>query len=83
MRLSRLLIFALAGAALAGCGRQAADKSSATPAKGGARIKIGFLVKQPEEPWFQFEWQGADQAATRYGFEVVKLGVPDGEKVIA
>jgi hypothetical protein len=20
------------------------------------KIKIGFLVKQPEEPWFQFEW---------------------------
>jgi L-arabinose transport system substrate-binding protein len=41
------------------------------------------LVKQPEEPWFQFEWQGAEEAAKKYNFELVKLGVPDGEKVLA
>ena len=46
-------------------------------------VKIGYLVKQPEEPWFQYEWRGADRAAARYGFQLVKLGVPDGEKVIA
>lgn len=51
-------------------------------AKKAEKIKIGFLVKQPEEPWFQYEWKGADKAAAQYGFEVVKLGVPDGEKVI-
>ena len=52
-------------------------------AKKEEKIKLGFLVKQPEEPWFQYEWKGADKAAAQYGFEVVKLGVPDGEKVIA
>ena len=48
-----------------------------------SKIKLGFLVKQPEEPWFQSEWKGAEKAATKYGFEVVKLGVTDGEKTIA
>jgi L-arabinose transport system substrate-binding protein len=48
-----------------------------------AKIKIGFLVKQPEEPWFQNEWKGAEKAAAKYGFDVVKLGVTDGEKTIA
>ena len=26
-------------------------------------VKIGFVVKQPEEPWFQDEWRFAEQAA--------------------
>lgn len=45
-------------------------------------IKIGFLVKQPEEPWFQLEWKFADMAAKEKGFEVIKIGTPDGEKVL-
>lgn len=48
-----------------------------------AKIKLGFLVKQPEEPWFQSEWKGAEKAAAKYGFDLVKLGIPDGEKTIA
>ncbi|HYP17189.1 MAG TPA: arabinose ABC transporter substrate-binding protein [Opitutus sp.] len=64
----------------AGCSKQPAAES-ATTASG--KVKIGFLVKQPEEPWFQFEWAGAEKAARQHGFEVVKLGVPDGEKVLA
>jgi L-arabinose transport system substrate-binding protein len=46
-------------------------------------IKIGFLVKMPEEPWFQNEWKFADQAGKEMGFEVVKIGATDGEKVLA
>jgi L-arabinose transport system substrate-binding protein len=46
-----------------------------------ADVKIGFLVKQPEEPWFQDEWKFADQAAKEKGFTLVKIGAPDGEKV--
>ena len=49
---------------------------------GAADIKIGFLVKQPEEPWFQLEWKFADMAAKDHGFEVIKIGAPDGEKVL-
>ena len=31
-------------------------------------VKIGFLVKQAEEPWFQDEWRFAEQAAKDKGF---------------
>lgn len=48
-----------------------------------ADIKIGFIVKQPEEPWFQDEWKFADQAATEKGFTLVKIGAEDGEKVMS
>ena len=47
-----------------------------------APVKIGFLVKQPEEPWFQLEWKFADQAAKELGFTLVKIGATDGEKVL-
>ena len=68
---------------LAGCGRAPDPAATTAGPNAQTRIKLGFLVKQPEEPWFQFEWKGADRAAGQYGFEVIKLGVPDGEKVIA
>lgn len=44
-------------------------------------VKIGFIVKQPEEPWFQDEWKFADQAAKEKGFTLVKIGAQDSEKV--
>jgi L-arabinose transport system substrate-binding protein len=50
---------------------------------GGQDVRIGFLVKMPEEPWFQSEWRFAQQAADKYGFQLIKLGTPDAEKVLA
>ncbi len=47
-----------------------------------AAEKIGFLVKQPEEPWFQVEWKFAEKAGQDLGFDVIKIGVPDGEKTL-
>lgn len=47
------------------------------------RIKLGYLVKQPEEAWFQTEWAYAEKAGKDLGFEVIKIGVPDGEKTMA
>lgn len=44
-------------------------------------VKIGFVVKQAEEPWFQDEWKFAEQAAKEKGFTLVKIGAEDGEKV--
>ena len=65
----------------AGCGKPSApEKAAGQPAKGP--VTIGFLVKQPEEPWFQNEWKFAQQAADRYKFSLVKIGTPDGEKVL-
>ena len=50
---------------------------------GAEKIKIGFLVKQPEEPWFQTEWKFAQKAADDNGFDLIKIGTVDGEKVLA
>lgn len=47
------------------------------------KIKIGFLVKMPEEKWFQEEWRFAQMAADKYGFDLIKIGTPDGEKVLS
>ncbi|MBI3350064.1 MAG: arabinose ABC transporter substrate-binding protein [Burkholderiales bacterium] len=46
-------------------------------------VKVGFLVKQAEEPWFQDEWRYAEQAAKDKGFTLVKIGIPNGEKMMA
>jgi len=46
-------------------------------------VRIGFLVKQAEEPWFQDEWRFAEQAARDKGFALVKIGIPNGEKTLA
>ncbi len=80
---SRFLALGLATtlALLTACSKSPAPAGGAPAAP--AKIKLGFLVKQPEEPWFQYEWKGADKAAAQYGFEVIKIGVPDGEKTLA
>jgi L-arabinose transport system substrate-binding protein len=46
-------------------------------------VKIGFLVKQAEEPWFQTEWAFAEKAGKEKGFTVIKIAVPDGEKTLS
>ncbi|HPO16727.1 MAG TPA: arabinose ABC transporter substrate-binding protein [Candidatus Hydrogenedentes bacterium] len=76
MRLSIITISALV--CLAGCSVQA---PTGGPAQGA--VTIGFIVKQPEELWFQHEWQYAQQCADQYGFKLIKMGAPDGEKVLS
>lgn len=53
----------------------------ATTSAFAADVKIGFIVKQAEEPWFQDEWKFAEIAAKEKGFSLVKIGAEDGEKV--
>lgn len=63
-----------------GCGPQTAESSetgSAPPAE--EEIRLGFLVKMPEELWFQKEWRFAQQCADKYGFELIKIGFRTGE----
>ena len=81
--LSRWLVLTatLAGLFLAGCSRKTETSSAAASAPKAA--KIGFLVKQPEEPWFQLEWKFAEQAARDLGFTLIKIGATDGERVLA
>src|SRR5688572_12494420 len=79
--LRRFAAFAVIGAIAAGAG---CSKSPDSSRSGGAgAIKIGFYVKQPEEPWFQLEWKFAEQAAKELGFTLVKTGGNDGEKALA
>jgi L-arabinose transport system substrate-binding protein len=78
---------ALATAALlalaSGCSKTSESSGGAAiPAK-GTPIKIGFYVKQAEEPWFQLEWKFAEKAAKELGFTLVKTGGNDGEKALA
>ena len=47
------------------------------------QVKIGFLVKQPEKPWFQNEWKFAEIAAKEKGFTLVKIGVPSDGTVMS
>lgn len=57
-------------------------KKPASDAKSSSDIKIGFLVKQPEELWFQNEWKFAQKCADTNGFDLKKIGAADGEKVL-
>ena len=66
----------------AGCNKDTTTNNPQPTSTPGA-IKLGFVVKQPEEPWFQLEWKFADEAAKKDGCEVVKIGAADGEKVLA
>lgn len=52
------------------------------PWKEGDKPKIGFLVKSASEPWFQTEWKFADQAAAKYGIELIKIETKEGSKVM-
>ncbi|MBB3226247.1 L-arabinose transport system substrate-binding protein [Luteibacter sp. Sphag1AF] len=69
--------FALAMRALA-----VALAMASAPAFAADTVKIGFVVKQPEEPWFQDEWKYAEQAAKEKGFTLVKIGAPSGDQVL-
>src|SRR6201991_5070283 len=60
-----------------------ASMIAAPVAQAADDVKIGFLVKQPEEPWFQDEWKFAEMAAKEKGFTLVKIGAPSGEKVMS
>src|SRR5437016_14298089 len=66
---------------IVGCNKQDAAQTR-FPDSGRDKIKIGFVVKQPEEPWFQLEWKFAQQAADKDGFELSKIAAPDGEKAL-
>ncbi len=74
----RAFVAAAASAAILICGC-----GDAKPPAGAGPVKIGFLVKQPDEPWFQSEWKFAQQCADSLGFTLIKIGATDGEKVLS
>jgi L-arabinose transport system substrate-binding protein len=74
--MTSIAVMVAAAFLLGGCGGEN------TPADSGP-VKIGFLVKQPDEPWFQNEWKFAQQCADSFGFTLIKIGATDGEKVLS
>lgn len=86
----RGMILAIAVALLAGgCSPKPSDTTSTetTSTSGGNagtndKVKIAFIVKQPEEPWFQLEWKFAKEAAAKDGFELIPLAATDSGQVL-
>ncbi|WP_250535879.1 arabinose ABC transporter substrate-binding protein [Caballeronia sp. AZ10_KS36] len=46
-------------------------------------LKIGFLVKMPEQAWFINEQKASTALGQKENFTSVNIGTPDGEKVLA
>jgi L-arabinose transport system substrate-binding protein len=91
MRAFAAVVGVVMALALAACGDNstpAGGGDGAATGRGGAApsggaVKIGFLVKQADDPWFQNEWKFAGQAAEKNGFELIKIGLLDGPKTLA
>jgi L-arabinose transport system substrate-binding protein len=81
-----LFLGAVAAALTVSVGCKKGETTSAAAggsSAGTAKIKLGYLVKQPDEPWFQTEWQFAQKAADENNVELIKLATQDGEKVLS
>jgi L-arabinose transport system substrate-binding protein len=61
----------------------ACTKQNSAAGEARKSIKLGFIVNQPDQPWYQLEWKFADEAARDLGIEVLKIGGTDGEKALA
>ncbi len=46
-------------------------------------LKVGFIVKMPEQAWFQNEQSAADALGRQMHFDVVNIGGQDGEKCLS
>lgn len=46
-------------------------------------VRIGFVVKMPQEQWFQDEWRFARAAARDLGFTLIAIGAEDGDRVLS
>ena len=67
---------------LAGAAAASASPLFTGCARPTGRVRIGFLVKQPEEQWFQDEWRFATMAARDKGFDLIRIGAEDGDRVL-
>jgi L-arabinose transport system substrate-binding protein len=76
-KLRRLTLTAIAAATL---GLPFASQMSA---HADEPLKVGFLVKMPEQAWFINEQKAATALGQKEHFAVVNIGTPDGEKVLS
>lgn len=80
----KVLFFTVLSVLLIGCSGSPDPASSGGGKSAGASpVKIAFIVKQPEEPWFQLEWRFAEEASKELGFELIKIAATDGDQVLA
>ncbi|WP_110677408.1 MULTISPECIES: arabinose ABC transporter substrate-binding protein [Salinicola] len=54
-----------------------------TPALAQDEVKIGFIVKKPEQAWFINEQDAATKLGQEKGFKVVRLSGEDGQQVLS
>ncbi|WP_262927452.1 arabinose ABC transporter substrate-binding protein [Phytohalomonas tamaricis] len=57
--------------------------ANAVQAADADEVKIGFIVKKPEQAWFINEQSAATELGEQEGFEVVRLAGEDGQKVLS
>jgi L-arabinose transport system substrate-binding protein len=76
-KLRRLTLSAIAAAVLA------VPFAAQVSVRADEPLKIGFLVKMPEQAWFINEQKAATALGKADGFSVVNIGTPDGEKVLS
>ena len=50
---------------------------------GDDNVKIGFIVKKPEQAWFINEQRAASELGQEQGFSVVRLAGEDGQQVLS
>jgi len=68
-----------------GCGSGSSPQVATTGEgnkPGPSDIKIGYIVKQPEERWFQIETMFAKKCAAENGFKLLEVPAQDGDKVM-
>jgi L-arabinose transport system substrate-binding protein len=67
-----------------GCGKGLEPTGEVPASRPAAKdVRIGFIVKMPDEKWFQDEWKFARKCADKNGFKLLTIGATDGEKVIS
>jgi ABC-type sugar transport system substrate-binding protein len=71
-RTRRAVLGGGAALALAGCAPRVS-----------APVRLGFVVKMPQEQWFQDEWRFARAAARDLGFSLIEIGAEDGDRVLS
>ncbi len=81
-RLGARMLFAILPAAVivVGCARDQPAPNAKD--RDASKVKIAFIVKMPEESWFQLEWKFADEASKQLGFELIQLAATDGDQVL-
>lgn len=75
----RAMLGTLSAVTLGGMGGMLGGCSD--PAAAGMRI--GFVVKMPQEQWFQDEWRFARAAARDLDFSVIEIGAEDGDRLLS